>query len=191
MDEDDNGKFWFERVRHTLMYVELTGTHDPWPGCTIKVQRAFLHSYTISHWARTTQQTQCAEPMLGWCWPNVCDAGPTSDQHWANASWFLGYWPNVDLRFEHCLTREWNFKNTLTYTCPPLIQSRTYRRTHKRSLAIWHFVKKWRLYISSKFFHPKSSVIRHAGSTYWNGNRTMIMSLIRICSASEIWTPRI
>ena len=26
------------------------------------------------------------EPMLGWCWPIVYDAGPTSTQHWFNVS---------------------------------------------------------------------------------------------------------
>ena len=28
--------------------------------------------------------------MLGWCWPIVYDAGPTSAQHWANTSCWLG-----------------------------------------------------------------------------------------------------
>ena len=37
-----------------------------------------------------SQQTRGAGPMLGWCWPIVCDAGPTSAQHWANASCLLG-----------------------------------------------------------------------------------------------------
>ena len=33
------------------------------------------------------------------------------------------------------------------------------------------FGKNWKLYISAKLFHPKSSVSRHAGSTNWNGKR--------------------
>ena len=54
-----------------------------------------------------------------------------------------------------------------------------------------HFGKKLKLYISARLFHPKSSVPRHAGSTNWNGKRSMITSRIRICSASELGTPRI
>ena len=54
-----------------------------------------------------------------------------------------------------------------------------------------HFGKKWKLYISAKIFHPKSSVSWHAESINWNGKRTMITSLIRICSASELGKPRI
>ena len=46
--------------------------------------------------------------------------------------------------------------------------------------------KDWKLYILAKLFHLKSSVFRHAGSTNWNGKRTMIMSMIRISSASEL-----
>ena len=38
-----------------------------------------------------------------------------------------------------------------------------------------HFGKKWRLYISAKPFHPKSSVSRHAGSMNWNVKLTMII----------------
>ena len=38
-----------------------------------------------------------------------------------------------------------------------------------------HFGKNWRLYISAKPFHPKSSVSRYAGSTNWNVKRTMII----------------
>ena len=38
-----------------------------------------------------------------------------------------------------------------------------------------HFGKNWRFYISTKPFHPKSSVSRHAGSTNWNVKRTMII----------------
>ena len=38
-----------------------------------------------------------------------------------------------------------------------------------------HFGKNWRLYISVKPFHPKSSVSRHAGSTNWNVKRTMVI----------------
>ena len=33
-----------------------------------------------------SSQTRDVEPMLGWCWPSVADAGPTSTQHWLNAS---------------------------------------------------------------------------------------------------------
>ena len=24
------------------------------------------------------------DPMLGWCWANVVDGGPASNQHWVN-----------------------------------------------------------------------------------------------------------
>ena len=36
-----------------------------------------------------TQQTPGISQMLGWCWPTVYEAVPTSAQHWANASCFL------------------------------------------------------------------------------------------------------
>ena len=37
-----------------------------------------------------TQQTRSVGPMLGWRWASVVDDGPTSAQHWANASCLLG-----------------------------------------------------------------------------------------------------
>ena len=36
-----------------------------------------------------TQQARGIGPMLGWCWPIVYDAGPTSALHWASASCLL------------------------------------------------------------------------------------------------------
>ena len=39
---------------------------------------------------RAGGQTRDVDPMLGWCWPTVCDAGPASNQHWFNASCLLG-----------------------------------------------------------------------------------------------------
>ena len=59
----------------------------------------------------------------------------------------------------------------------------------KKSKSSQSFRKKWQLYISANLFHPKSSASRHAGSTNWNSKWTM--SLIRICNASELGTPRI
>ena len=59
----------------------------------------------------------------------------------------------------------------------------------KKSISSQFFGKK--LKTLAKLFHSKSSASRYAGSTNWNGKRTMITSLIRICSASELGTPRI
>ena len=39
---------------------------------------------------RTIQQTRDNQPMIGYCWPNVFDVGPTITQHWINASCLLG-----------------------------------------------------------------------------------------------------
>ena len=36
------------------------------------------------------QKTRAAEPMLGKCWPTVCDAGPTLTQHWLIVPRLLG-----------------------------------------------------------------------------------------------------
>ena len=38
-----------------------------------------------------SQQTRGVGPMLGWCWASVVDDGPTSSQHWANASCLPGF----------------------------------------------------------------------------------------------------
>ena len=39
--------------------------------------------------------------MLGWCWASVVDDGPTSAQHWANASCLLGY-AIENLKCDYC-----------------------------------------------------------------------------------------
>ena len=54
-------------------------------------------------------------------------------------------------------------------------------------VSLWR-LKNCKIYISAKLFHPISAVFRHAGSN-WNAKRTVITSLIRICSASELGTP--
>ena len=66
-----------------------------WP--TILGFFEFLSKWLIVTWHPPTlsvktvsQQTRDIEPMLGWCWPNVGDDGPTSNQHWFNALCFLG-----------------------------------------------------------------------------------------------------
>ena len=41
------------------------------------------HLYNI----RTTRNV---DPMVGWCWPTVFDAGQTLTQHWVNVSCLLG-----------------------------------------------------------------------------------------------------
>ena len=38
-----------------------------------------------------SQQTRNIDPVLGHCWVTVCDAGPTSPQHWVNVSCLLGH----------------------------------------------------------------------------------------------------
>ena len=51
---------------------------------------------TFPHFtAGASQQTQDIEPIMVWCWPNVYDAGPTSNQHRFNVScWnvFVNLW---------------------------------------------------------------------------------------------------
>ena len=38
-----------------------------------------------------TRKKRDVEPMLVQCWPIVCDAGQTLNQHWLNVSFLLGY----------------------------------------------------------------------------------------------------
>ena len=50
-------------------------------------------SFIIPFWCETLVNTPSkhdADPMLVQCWPTICDAGPTSDQHWFNALCLLG-----------------------------------------------------------------------------------------------------
>ena len=39
-----------------------------------------------------SQQTGGVGTMLGWCWPIIYDAGPTSTQHWVKALVFAGWY---------------------------------------------------------------------------------------------------
>ena len=48
-----------------------------------------LMSYMVSA-AHLSSQTRDVEPMLVWCWPIIVDAGPTSTQHWLDASCLMG-----------------------------------------------------------------------------------------------------
>ena len=38
-----------------------------------------------------SQQTRDVDPMLVYCWPTICNAGPTVYRHWVNVSCLLGY----------------------------------------------------------------------------------------------------
>ena len=41
-----------------------------------------------------TENIRDVHPMLDWCWATVYDVGQTLDQHWVNASCYMGnYWP--------------------------------------------------------------------------------------------------
>ena len=47
----------------------------------------------IPFWCQTLVNTPSkhdVDPMLFQCWPTICDAGPTSNHHWLNASCLLG-----------------------------------------------------------------------------------------------------
>ena len=84
-----------------LYYTKLTGFF--WKSAAIQCARwqiffgnARLKSNARAHLKQRknivalSQQTRGVGPMLGWRWPIVYDAGPTSAQHWANASCLLG-----------------------------------------------------------------------------------------------------
>ena len=43
-----------------------------------------------SNAAVSNQQTRYIDPMLGECWGDVRDGGPTITQHWVNVSCWLG-----------------------------------------------------------------------------------------------------
>ena len=52
-----------------------------------------LSEFTIPFWCETLVNTPSkhdVDPMLVQCWPTICDAGPTSNQHRLNASCLLG-----------------------------------------------------------------------------------------------------
>ena len=52
------------------------------------------HWISVPFWLggiHMSQQTWDIEPMLGWCWPIIYDAGPTSTQHRFNVACLLGY----------------------------------------------------------------------------------------------------
>ena len=55
------------------------------PGCPRPVPPVAAHT---KRWPNTgttlTQQTRDVETVLVYCWISVCDAGPTSNQHWFN-----------------------------------------------------------------------------------------------------------
>ena len=67
------------------------------------------------------QRTRDVEPMLGWCWPSVVDAGTTSNQHWFNVSSLLArdcpantrLWTNDGIMFGYRLRRWPNIKPSL------------------------------------------------------------------------------
>ena len=49
--------------------------------------------FIIPFWCETFVNTPSKhdfDPMLVRCWPTICDAGPTSIQHWFNALCLLG-----------------------------------------------------------------------------------------------------
>ena len=58
-----------------------------------------------------SQQTQDVESMLVWCWSNVVDGGPTSNEHWFNALCLLGY-------IMWCRS-----KNTVNYRRRPIVMT--------------------------------------------------------------------
>ena len=65
--------------------------------CFVYTERSMRSTQSYQPWSKptgnvseTAQQTRDINPMLAQCWPNVCDAGLTSYQHWVNVSCLLG-----------------------------------------------------------------------------------------------------
>ena len=66
------------KVFFILAQIRVGNNEFSW----IKSNRCVEHA----GWELLVQQTRDVEPMLGWRWPIVYDAGLTSTQHWFNVS---------------------------------------------------------------------------------------------------------
>ena len=58
--------------------------------CLLRSTAIILGDWSAAMLTECTQQTRDAGPMLVWCWANVVDGGPTSNQHWPSVSCLLG-----------------------------------------------------------------------------------------------------
>ena len=57
-----------------------------------KHHHTFTASCTLTMLVLTRKPTRDFDPMLAWCWANVADAGPTSNQHAIKVRWVLELW---------------------------------------------------------------------------------------------------
>ena len=77
-------------------------------------------SRIYSFWCETLVNTPSkhdVNPMSVQCWPTICDTGPTSNQHWFNASCLLGCaQPSKHKTFVQCWTNVEDVVPTL-YKC--------------------------------------------------------------------------
>ena len=77
-------------------------------------------SRIYSFWCETPVNTPSIHdinPMSVQCWPIICDTGPTSNQHWFNASCLLGcVQPSKHKTFVQCSTNVEDVVPTL-YKC--------------------------------------------------------------------------
>ena len=64
---------------------------------------------------RVSQQTPAVGPILVWCWPSVVDDGPTSAQHWENASCLLDTY--YTLCYLRLCDRHWLMSNYYVLKC--------------------------------------------------------------------------
>ena len=97
-------------------------------------------------WSSDPQQTRGGSPMLGWCWPNVYDAGPTSTPHWANADRALQNQSIKSLSgLSSAVLQSPSFPDTLTqfwFNVEPALQSETSLdlQSHQRLIQILAYI---------------------------------------------------
>ena len=70
-----------------LIRLKAHNQHGLGPAC----ERLFTTAQThTGRYSVNTRQTPDGSPVLVQCWPSVCDAGPTLNQHWTSVSCLLG-----------------------------------------------------------------------------------------------------
>ena len=88
-----------------------------------------------------TQQTLHVAPMMGHCWSTVCDAGPTLNHHWRNASYLLGTEHVPSLSRRGC-RRERNVLISNGNDTPKLVEHQSWTALNTCSAAKVHTTKR-------------------------------------------------
>ena len=119
-------KAGYQRGRSVARRAPVWHADTTWP--TLNQHRFdVLCLLGLSWWATWcllhifSSQTRDVEPMLGWCWPIIVDGGPTSTQHWLNASCLMGEATRTKADTWH------NLRTSLTYQGPQHLSGDSHR----------------------------------------------------------------